>query len=668
MQDAGNLKSLERLEVIRKLNGASRGWVNDDLYRLMLKKDMYVLAYERLKSKPGNMTPGTDDETLDGFSLGEIDKIIEQMRSESYRCKPVRESFIPKANGKLRRLGIPCPRDKIVQEVVRIILEAVYDSPHGPYFSDCSHGFRRSKSCHSAVREIQKKWSGMTWLIEGDIKSCFDDINHHILVSALKKKIKDERFLSLIWKFLKAGYLDLERARHDSLAGTPQGGIVSPILSNVYLNELDEYIEQIKIELEQGKERRPNLEYRRIEARRYKLAKAGKADTREFKRLGKQMRSLPSLDTHDPNFIRVRYVRYADDWLIGVIGSHKLAEEIKDKAGEFLKEKLALTLSQEKTKITNARTEEAEFLGYRIRKGRGRDTQKVTVSTNGSGRLFKRRSTGMEVVLKAPIDKLIKRLSQKGFCDGKGIPKHKAGWTVLDEDQIVSLYSSINRGIQEYYRPTDNWPELQRVQYILKYSLAKTLALKKKTPITRVMRGRDISVQVRTKKGQVRNIVFYRNTDWTVKRDAFKDSPEVDLVTMNVRLRTRSKLGLPCMVCGGLDRIQMHHVRHIRKMDDKEPKGFTRVMAVLNRKQVPVCKACHERIHRGEYDSLTLRELAYDLRKIRITSGVPTATLVEAERDSRKRADATGVNPEQELKELNLEPMTKKGASLRPTL
>jgi len=666
MQDAGNLKCLERLEVIRKLNGENREWVNDDLYRLMLRKDMYVLAYERLKSNPGNMTPGTDDETLDGFSLAEIDKIIEQMRSEHYRCKPVRESFIPTANGKLRRVGIPCPRDKIVKEVVRIILEAVYDSPHGAYFSDCSHGFRRSNSCHSAVREIQKKWSGMIWLIEGDIKSCFDDIDHHKLIDVLRKKIKDERFLSLIWKFLKAGYLDLERARHDSLAGTPQGGIASPILSNIYLNELDEFVEQIRIDLEQGKERRPNLEYKRIEARRYKLAKAGKADTREFKRLGKQMRSLPSLDTHDPNFVRVRYVRYADDWLIGVIGSHELAGEIKDRVGEFLKNELALTLSQEKTKITNARTEEAEFLGYRIRKGRGRDTQKVTVSTNGSGRLFKRRSTGMEVVLKAPMDKLIKRLSQKGFCDGKGNPKHKAGWTVLDEDQIVSLYSSINRGIQEYYRPTDNWPELQRVQYILKYSLAKTLALKKKTSITRVMRGRDISVQVRTKKGQVRNIVFYRNTDWTVKRDAFKDSPEVDLVTMNVRLRTRSKLGLPCMVCGSPNKVQMHHVRHIRKMDDKEPKGFTRVMAALNRKQVPVCKACHERIHRGEYDSLSLKELAYDLRKIRITSGIPRGTL-EPERDSRKTADAMGASPEQELKQFFLELMTRKQEP-RPTL
>jgi len=658
-EDAGNLESLERLEVIRKLNGANREWVNDDLYRLMFRKDMYVLAYERLKSIPGNMTPGTDDETLDGFSEEEIDKLIEQMRNESYQCKPVREAFIPKANGKLRRLGIPCPRDKLVQEVVRIILEAIYDSPHGPYFSECSHGFRRSKSCHSALREIQKKWSGMIWLIEGDIKSCFDNIDHHILVGVLRKKIKDKRFLSLIWKFLAAGYLDLERARHDSLAGTPQGGIASPILSNIYLHELDEFVEQLQVELEQGRERRPNLEYKRIEARRYKLAKAGKANTREFKRLGKQMRSPPSLDTRDPNFVRIRYVRYADDWLIGVIGSYELAEEIKDRVGKFLKDRLALTLSQEKTKITNARMAEAEFLGYRIRRGRGRDTQKVTVSTNGSGRQFKRRSTGMEVVLRAPMDRLIKRLSQKGFCDGKGTPQHKAGWTVLDEDQIVSLYSSINRGIQEYYRPADNWPELQRVQYILKYSLAKTLALKKKTSITRVMRGRDISVQVRTKKGRVRNIVFYRNTDWTIRRDAFKDTPEVDLVTMNVRLRTRSKLGLPCVVCGNPNKVQMHHVRHIRKMDDREPKGFTRVMAALNRKQVPVCKACHERIHRGEYDGLSLKELAYDLRKIRVTSGLPRATPDKAEGDSRKRADAAGVSPEQELKEFYLGLMTK---------
>jgi group II intron reverse transcriptase/maturase len=633
MQDAGNLKSLERLEVIRKLNGANRERVNDDLYRLMLRKDMYVLAYERLKSIPGNMTPGTDDETLDGFSEEEIGKIIAQMKDESYQCRPVRESFIPKANGKLRRLGIPCPRDKIVQEVVRIILEAVYDSPHGPYFSEHSYGFRRGKSVHGALKEVQKKWSGVIWLVEGDIKSCFDDIDHHILVDVLRKKIKDERFIALIWKFLKAGYQDLERARHDSLAGTPQGGIASPILANIYLHELDAFVEQLQAELEKGRQRRPNHEYELISDRRYRLAKAGKADTEEFRRLGTQMRNLPSLDTRDPNFVRIKYVRYADDWLIGVIGSHELAEEIKNRVGAFLKDKLALTLSQDKTRITNARTEEAEFLGYRIRKGRARDSQKVTASTNGSGRQFKRRSTGMEVVLKAPMDRLIKRLASKGFCDGKGVPKHKAGWTVLDEDQIISLYSSMNRGIQQFYRPADNWPELQRVQYILKYSLAKTLALKRKVSITRVMKARNIGVQVTNKNGQVRNVVFFRNTDWTVKRDAFKDSPDIDLVRMNARLRTRSKLGLPCVVCGDPNRVQMHHVRHIRKFEDGAPRGFTRVMAALNRKQVPVCKACHERIHRGEYDGLSLKDLAYDLRKVRFLSDGPAVAPVAKSKD-----------------------------------
>ncbi len=626
-------KVIKRLEIIRKLN-AKRKWINDSLYKLMLEEDMYVLAYERLKSNPGNMTPGMDGETLDGFSVEEISKVISQMKSESYQCRPVRESFIPKANGKLRRLGIPCPRDKVVQEVVRIILEAVYDSPHGPYFSEHSYGFRRRKSVHDALKEIQTKWSGMIWLVEGDIKSCFDDIDHHILVDILRKKIKDERFLSLIWKFLKAGYQDLERTRHDSLAGTPQGGIASPILANIYLHELDTFVEQMQVELEKGKKRKPNHEYELISDRRYRMAKAGKADSEEFKRLGVQMRKLPSLDTRDPNFVRIKYVRYADDWLIGVIGSHDLAEEIKNRVGEFLKDKLALTLSQDKTRITNARTEEAEFLGYRIRKGRTRDAQKVTTSTNSSRRQFKRRSTGMEVVLKTPMDKLIKQLSTKGFCDGKGTPKHKAGWTLLDEDQIISLYSSINRGIQQFYRPADNWPELQRIQYILKYSLAKTLALKKKVSITRVMKSRDIGVQVTNKNGQARNIMFFRNTDWTVKRDAFKNSPDIDLVRMNVRLRTRSKLGLPCVVCGDPNKVQMHHVRHIRKMDGGVPKGFTRVMAALNRKQVPVCKTCHEKIHRGEYDGLRLKDLAYDLRKVRMLADITITTLVKGQESS----------------------------------
>jgi len=612
MPEVAGYKGLTRLEVIRKLN-ARREWVNQGLYKLLLDKDMYVLAYERMKSKPGNMTPGTDGDTLDGFSMAQLEKLIETMRDESYQCKPVRTAYIPKSNGKLRKLGIPSTRDKLVQEVVMLILEAVYDSPEGPYFLENSHGFRNSKSCHSALREIQRKWSGVSWFLEGDIASCFDDIDHEILVKLIERKVSDQRFINLIWKILKAGYMDLDGTRRDSLAGTPQGGIASPILANIYLHELDVYVKQLQVELEKGKARRVNREYRAIADRRQKMAKAGKADTEEYRMLGQQMRSLPSLDTHDPEFVRIKYVRYADDWLIGVTGSKELAEDIKERIRNFLIQNLALTLSEEKTKVTNAKLEEAEFLGYRIRKGRGQD-QKVKTSTNGSGKSFKRRSTGMEVVLKAPINEVLKRLHQRGFCDGKGLPTHKAGWTTLDVDQIVNLYSSVNRGIQNYYRPTDNFSELWRVQYILKYSLAKTLGLKLKKPVTSIMKQRDVSVTVK-RKDKLIKIVFYRNTDWTIKRDTFTDEPEVDKVRMNVRLRTRSKLGHPCCICGETEGIEMHHVRHVRKMDGSKSQGFTRVMGIMNRKQVPVCSTCHKKIHRGEYDGLRLKDLAYDPRK-----------------------------------------------------
>jgi len=612
-QLAGELKAVERLEVIRQQN-AKRGWINQDLYRLLFKPELYELAYERIKSNPGNMTPGTDTETLDGFSMDEIKNLIQEMRTEQYQCKPVRTVYIPKANGKKRKLGIPCVRDKIVQEIVRLILEAIYDSPHGPYFSENSHGFRRSKSTHSALKDVQRRWTGVTWFIEGDIKSCFDEIDHEILVEILKEKIKDERFICLIKKFLKAGYQDLDEVRKDSLAGTPQGGIISPILANIYLNKLDEYVEQLRCELEKGIKRGHNPVYKRLQDRKLYLAKQGKTKTREFRELDIQMKRLPSMDTKDPNFVRVKYVRYADDWLIGVIGSYQLAEEIKQKVGDFLKSRLKLSLSEDKTIITNARSQEAKFLGYRIRLGRTNKSQKQTKTTNGSGKEFKKRSTGMEVVLKAPMDELVKKLHQKGFCDKKGNPTHKPPWMLLDEDQIVMMYSSINRGMQQYYRPADNWARVQRVQYILKYSLAKTLAGKRKTSISKIISDKEIKVHV-TRNGKQRTISFYQNSEWATKRDAFVESATVDLVQMNIRLRTRSKLGLPCCICGDPLNVQMHHVRHVRKMTDKQAKGFTRVMSMLNRKQLPVCERCHRSIHQGKYDGLSLRDFAYDPRE-----------------------------------------------------
>jgi len=616
-------RAIQRLEVIRQLNARS-GWTNRSLYKLMFSSELYVLAYERIKSEPGNMTPGTDHETLDGFSMDEINQLVQEMRTEKYQCKPVRRTYIPKSNGKMRKLGIPSTRDKVVQEVIRLILEAVYDSPYGSHFKDTSHGFRREKSCHSALKEIQRRWTGVTWFVEGDIQNCFDDIDHEILINIIREKITDERFLNLIRKILKAGYQDLDEVRKDSLAGTPQGGIVSPILANIYLHKLDEFVEQLQAGLEKGEKRKHNLEYKRLQDRRLYLAKQGKTKTREYQELGVRMKKLPSMDTKDPDFIRIKYIRYADDWVIGVTGPHVLAEDIKRKARNFLSTELKLTLSEKKTVITNSRTQEAKFLGYRIRLGRTDKEQKQTVTTNGSGKVFKRRSTGSEIVLKAPMEEVIKKLQTKGFCDEDGNPIHRAPWQELDEDQIVNLYSSINRGIQQYYRPTDNWARVQKVQYILKFSLAKTLAGKRKSKISRVISGNG-DIKIRTmRKGKEKEIVFYQNHDWTSKRDGFTNAAKVDIVQMNLRMRTRSKLGLPCCICGDSERVQMHHVRHIRKMTEKRAKGFTRVMSALNRKQIPVCQRCHRLIHAGQYNGMSLKDLAYDPRKANSVSSYLT--------------------------------------------
>jgi group II intron reverse transcriptase/maturase len=613
LEEADNVKVLNRLEVIRKLN-AKREWINDRLYGL-IKEDLLIVAYERLKSQPGNMTPGSDEETLDGFALKTIKELSEQLKTEKYQPKPVRTTYIPKANGKARKLGIPSPKDKVVQEVVRMILEAVYDSSHGAYFSESSHGFRRKHSCHTALKEIQGKWSGVTWFIEGDISQCFDDIDHETLTGILRRKIKDEKFLSLVKKFLRSGYLDMDRVLKNSLAGTPQGGVISPLLSNVYLHELDDYVKQLQKEYERGKERKHNPEYRTLQDRRLRLAKEGKTGSREYKALTKAMRKLPSGNPEDPGFVRLKYARYADDWLIGIIGPKQLAEEIKEKIGQFLKSKLHLNLSQEKTRITHARTEEAEFLGYRIRLGRSHKEQKITKSTNKSGRIFARRSTGFQVVLKAPIDKLIKKLAQKGFCDNQGNPTPKNGWAELDEDQIINLYSSVNRGLQQYYRPVDNWAEMRRIQYVLKYSLAKTLAMKRRTSVAKVMKQGRIYITIQ-RRDETKTVMFYQNSEWGVDRNAFSKSEEVDLVKMVSQLRTKSNLGRACCICGELNNVEMHHVRHVRKMTDKKASGFTRVMAILNRKQIPVCEQCHQRIHSGKYDGLKLEDLTYDPRKL----------------------------------------------------
>jgi len=606
-------EAIQRLKALEQLN-SNRDWTNRDLYRLMYKEDLYVIAYERIKSEPGNMTPGTDQETLDGFSMEHIQKIIQQMRDQTFQFKPVRTEYIPKENGKKRKLGIPTTRDKIVQEVMRMILQAIYDSPEGPYFSDLSHGFRPGRSCHTALQEFRGKWSAVNWILEGDIRACFDEIDHNVLESILRKKIQDERFINLIRKLLGAGYMDMRGPRQDSLAGTAQGGIVSPILANIYLHELDAKIEELRQKLEKGTTRRRNPAYRRISERRLSLLHKGQKDSPEFNDLTKQLRQTPAHDPADPDFVRIKYLRYADDWIIGIHGSHSLAEQVKEEIKTFLKDELKLTLSEEKTRITNARTEEALFLGTLLRIGRGGRPTIVT-TTNRWGKPFRRRATGWQTVMRVPMDRIIRRLSNRGVCTVEGEPIAKRGWANLDVDQILTIYSGINRGIQNYYRFTDNFASLSRVQYILQRSCAKTLAMKLKRPSARIYRqhGKELKFNAKLGEQRTREVKLYVNEDWETRRNAFfVGATEIDIVQTALRMRTRSKLDRPCCICGNTDKVEMHHLRHIRKAGGKPAKGFNAILRALNRKQIPVCGSCHGKIHRGEYDGLKLSDLAYD--------------------------------------------------------
>jgi retron-type reverse transcriptase len=500
-----------------------------------------------------------------------------------------------------------------------MILEAIYDSPYGSYFREASHGFRPNRSCHTALREYRRDWKAINWTIEGDIQACFDELDHHVLVNILRKKIQDERFINLIWKLLNAGYMDLHGKKRDSLIGSPQGGIASPIEAAIYLHELDEFVEELRERYEKGKEKARNPEYHRLAKRKHRMAAQGRTKTKEFRALVKQIRKLPTVEVNDPNYIRIKYLRYADDWAIGLCGSKDVAKQIKEEIKIFLSEKLKLRLSEEKTSITNARMEKAHFLGTDLTIGRGKN-QRVVLTTNQTGKRFKRRSTGWETQMNAPIPKLLKRLKEKGMCDETGKPKAKRGWAMLDTEQIIQLYSSINRGMQNYYRFVDNWRRMSQIQYILHFSLVKTLAVKLDMTCKKVFKrfGKEISTTIEAKDGKKDRVVrFFYNRDWAKDREAFQRGKmrDIDLLHTSISMRTRSKLGKPCCICGLRDdegQIVMHHVRHIRKLSHKrEPTGFNHILRKLNRKQIPVCEQCHHKIHQGAYDGLKLSSLAY---------------------------------------------------------
>lgn len=477
--------------VLNSLAGHSQdlSYKFERLYRLLFNENLFAEAYQRLSRNPGNCTKGTDGQTIDGTSIKRIRDLIEQLKDESYRPCPARRIYIPKKNGKLRPLGIPSFKDKLVQEVVRMILEAIYEG----HFEDCSHGFRPHRGCHTAMASLQKGGSGTRWFIEGDIKGFFDNINHDVLISILSERIHDERFLRLIRKFLKAGYLEQWEYKN-SYIGTPQGGIISPILANVYLDKLDKFMLRYIETFNKGKARQRNPEYKRVANRKDKRVKKLKNEQDEQKKdvlrseiasLHREMQRLPATLDMDENFKRMKYVRYADDFLICVIGSKADCQNAKEDIKNFLQEQLKLQLSDEKTLITNAH-DTAKFLGFEV-------TVRSTNKTKKDYRGIPIRSLDHKVVLLLPFEAMRKKLLDYDAMrivikDGKEVWESTSRPYLRSNDdlEILNRYNSEIRGIYNYYCIANNVNILNSFYGIMKESMYKTFSSKYESTVRKI--------------------------------------------------------------------------------------------------------------------------------------------------------------------------------------
>jgi len=548
------------------------------------------MAYGNIYSNQGAMTPGACGETADGMSEEKIDQIIAAMRGERYRFAPVRRVHIPKKNGKLRPLGLPSWSDKLAGEVVRLLLEAYYE----PTFSGHSHGFRKGRGCHTALREVQETWTGTVWLIEGDISDCFGSIDHEILITILAENIRDNRFLRLIRNMLTAGYME-DWQYHETLSGTPQGGVVSPLLSNIYLGKLDEYAERELIpQYTRGSRRKPGREYKRLAGQRWDARQRG--DRAQARELARQMRVLPSVDPMDPGYRRLFYIRYADDHLLGFAGPKAEAEEIKAKLAAFLRGNLALELNAGKTLITHARTRAARFLGYEI------IAQHSSTKLTGG-----RRSANGKIALRVPLDVITARCARYR-CRGK--PWHRSSLQNLPDYDIVRIYGAEYRGVVNYYLLAQDAWRLRKLRWNAETSMLKTLAAKHKSTVTRTAArykakvttadGPRTCFEARARREGKPDLVA-RFGGIPLKRDrraVIRDPAPVPVTTPRKELIHRLRKRW-CELCEQGATVAVHHAARLADLGQAGPgqPAWAALMAAKRRKTLIVCATCHDYIH-----------------------------------------------------------------------
>lgn len=600
------IKRLNTLGAISKEGKSVNG-----LFRLMENPVIWKVAYANIYSNKGALTKGINDVTLDGFSYERVEKIISKLKTGEYKFSPVRRVYIPKKNGKKRPLGIPDADDKLTQEVIRIILSEIYE----PIFSDKSHGFRRNRSCHTALAQVQKSWTGTKWMIVLDINGFFDNVDHDILINILSKRIDDKRFLALIENLLNAGYME-QWNFNNTFSGTPQGGICSPILANIYLNELDEFVQNLTQSFNKGTERAINSDYNylthRISNLRVNRKKAieSNATREQISLIDEQIQSLtyerlkfPYGDQFDENYRRLTYCRYADDFILGVIGAKEDAKSIASEVTLFLKEKLNLNIAEDKCKIVHA-SKGVRFLGYDVISYSGNKMAYV----NSTGTSAIKRTVRERILLIIPEQKINEYAQKQGYGDYYNYkPASRGHLTHLSDAEIISTYNMEIRGFVNYYALGNSAnKKLTKIADLCKSSCAMTLAHKNRTTTHKIIMslkrpdGRWVYKIPDSKK--VKEIEFF----WLKKDFQAKSSKEIEIDTIpNTFAITLSRTELikkleadTCEYCGSHEKVEVHHIHKMKDIDKNEELWAT-MMKSRNRKTMVLCHECHSKLHKG---------------------------------------------------------------------
>ena len=638
-------------------NNKQHNHINKNLHFLMLKPATYINAWGNIKNNKGALTPGTTPQTFQGFGLERANAIVKRIKDNTFKPKPVRRKWIPKpGKTELRPLGIPDAEDRIVQESIRGILEAIYEPEFETFYSSTrgrieNFGFRSHKSTHNSIKRFQTLGQRTHWVIEGDIKAAYDTVDHDILVKLLQRRITDKKFLNLIEAYLKAGVMEDRGVAH-SLIGVPQGGIVSPLLFNIYLFELDKYVyKELNgfVHALNKKQNKTKIEHNPLyRSMLYKKSQLGKKlriikRNRPLRELSSQERknyrevllelkaqTLRILETpsksDSKSTYELIYVRYADDWILGITGPKVFATYFRNKITSFLNNYLHLELTTSKTRITNIRTNYISFLGFNMHiKVSNLRIMRVPVTINGITRLQLKRTTSQKVQILPDKDRIFSKLKANNYIDSHHFPREKPAFSVLQDSEIVNRYNQMIVGISNYYKICDLNTTVHYIDYILKYSCAKTLAQRHRITLGQVFSKYGKSIKVSYIKDDVIRFLELKSGTKLIKkynntqRNNYNQAQATlyDPFKLYSHWRTKSKPYMHCCVCGSDLRIEMHHVRSLRSSKAKNQQTnkspFQEILDKLNRKQIPLCHECHIDVTHGKHNHQIKLSQLHDL-------------------------------------------------------